>query len=190
MSAAPVLQESSWETFVQVWNGLDLPEGWRAEIIEERIVMSPPPDQNHNLIGSRVNKALVRALPDDWEVLQTQGIALPSSSRIVVPDLLVVLRERMTPAVVLPGEDALLSVEITSKSNADTDRTTKLRAYAQAGIPLYLLIDRFAPRWPTITLFSEPDGEAYRESHSVPFGKPLDLPAPFTVTLETEAFPR
>lgn len=67
MSAAPVLQESSWETFVEVWNRLDLPEGWRAEIIEERIVMSPPPGQNHNLIGSRVNKALVRALPDDWE---------------------------------------------------------------------------------------------------------------------------
>ncbi|MGW0891761.1 Uma2 family endonuclease [Saccharopolyspora sp. NPDC002578] len=123
-------------------------------------------------------------------VLQTQGIATPSTSRIVVPDLLVALRERMTPAVVLPGEDALLAVEITSKSGAETDRGAKHEAYAQAGIPLYLLIDRFAPRWPTVTLFSEPDGDAYRESHAVPFGKPIELPSPFDVTLETEDFPR
>ncbi|MBB5072198.1 hypothetical protein BJ969_005286 [Saccharopolyspora gloriosae] len=104
--------------------------------------------------------------------------------------LLVALRERMTPAVVLPGEDALLAVEITSKSGAETDRGAKHKAYAQAGIPLYLLIDRFAPRWPTVTLFSEPDGDAYRESHAVPFGKPIELPSPFDVTLETQDFPR
>jgi len=36
----------------------------------------------------------------------------------------------------------------------------KLRSCARAGIPLSLLIDRFAPRRPTVTLFSEPEGDA------------------------------
>ncbi|MBQ6644908.1 MAG: Uma2 family endonuclease [Saccharopolyspora sp.] len=84
----------------------------------------------------------------------------------------------------------LLSVEITSKSTADTDRTDKLHAYARAGIRLYLLIDRFADRWPAVTLHSDPAADIYQSARAVPFGKPLILPGPFDVTIETADFPR
>ncbi|WP_243791368.1 Uma2 family endonuclease [Saccharopolyspora gloriosae] len=191
VSAAPVLQESSWETFVEVWNRLDLPEGWRAEIIEERIVTSPPPGSNHNLIADSVTRSCYAVIPRELVIFQTVGMFLPRSGGLCVPDLVVIEREQVGDGSSgISAEDALLAAEITSKSNADTDRDAKHRAYAQAGIPLYLLIDRFAPRWPTVTLFSEPDGDAYRESHAVPFGKPIELPSPFDVTLETEEFPR
>lgn len=190
MSAAPVLQDSSWDELVEMWQRLDVPEGWRAEIVKEGIMMSPPPDQNHNLIGSRVHKALVRAIPDDWEILQTQGIFAPFAAKLLVPDVLVVPRERMTSELALPGDDALLTVEITSKGTAGKDREEKLHAYARAGIPLYLLIDRFADRWPTVTLYSDPAEDVYQAAHAVPFGKPVTLPEPFDVTIETEDFPR
>lgn len=80
-------------------------------------------------------------------------------------------------------------MEITSPGCGDRPEA-KLRSCARAGIPLSSLIDRFAPRRPTVTLFSEPEGDAYQEAHSAPFGKPVDLPDPFGVTLTTEDFPR
>ncbi|KAB1140297.1 Uma2 family endonuclease [Streptomyces luteolifulvus] len=48
----------------------------------------------------------------------------------------------------VPAAVAELVVEVTSKSNARHDRISKPAAYAAAGIPLYLLVDRWAPKAP------------------------------------------
>jgi hypothetical protein len=40
----------------------------------------------------------------------------------------------------------------------------------------------------TVTLFSGPSRDAYVNTATVPFGDPLDLPEPFSFTLETAAF--
>ena len=60
----------------------------------------------------------------------------------------------------------VMLVEITA-SYRDTDRVDKRRAYAAAGIPLYLLIDR---NHRETVLFSQPDVEAqdYRADIRVP----------------------
>ena len=191
MCAAPMLTHSTWDELLYQWQELDVPEGWRAEIVEERIVMTPPPDNAHNLIASRVNKSLVRGVPDDWEIFQTIGVAAPLRKSLFIPDLVVIPQDRL-PAVDAPepvsAENAVLAVEITSKGNADTDRKTKLWAYAHAEVPLYLLIDRFAETGPTVELFSSPDGGAYQESHRVPFGKEIALPEPVEMTLDTGEF--
>lgn len=191
MCAAPMLTHSTWDELLYQWQELDVPEGWRAEIVEERIVMTPPPDNAHNLIADRVHKSLVRSMPDDWAVFQTAGASVPLRKNLFIPDLMVVPRQQVpaddapTP---IPAEKALLAVEITSKGNADTDRKTKLWAYAHAEVPLYLLIDRFAETGPTVELFSSPDGGAYQESHRVPFGKEITLPEPVEMTLDTGEF--
>jgi Uma2 family endonuclease len=79
-----------------------------------------------------------------------------------------------------PEGIAMLS-EITA-SYRDTDRVDKRRAYAAAGIPLYLLVDRENRE---TVLFSRPDVEAqdYRADVRVPFGSDLELPPPFSFTL-------
>ncbi|MFJ6047886.1 Uma2 family endonuclease [Streptomyces sp. NPDC092307] len=55
-------------------------------------------------------------------------------------------------------------------------------AYAQTGIPVYLLIDREAC---DVTVFSEPDGRRYANTHTVEFGNDINLPDPVNVTLQT-----
>ncbi|GAA2395735.1 hypothetical protein GCM10010420_21590 [Streptomyces glaucosporus] len=47
-------------------------------------------------------------------------------------------------------------VEITSPSNARHDRISEAAGYARAGVPLYLMVDRWAPGGPTVTLYGEP----------------------------------
>lgn len=191
MCAAPMLTRSTWDELLYQWQELDVPEGWRAEIVEERIVMSPPPGHGHNQIADLVHRDLVPVIPRSWAIFQTAGVSVPLRNSLFIPDLVVVPRAQVPadddPAP-LTAEKALLVVEITSRSNAETDRKTKLWTYAHAAIPLYLLIDRFAEGGPTVELFSDPESGVYQESHRVPFGKEITLPEPVEMTLDTGEF--
>jgi Uma2 family endonuclease len=109
---------------------------------------------------------------------------------MLIPDLLVApVRECAEAESHIPAALAELVVEVTSTSNARHDRVSKPAAYATAGIPLYLLVDRWAPGGPTATLYGEPKGEAYRVLSAVKFGDPIKLPDPFDVTIDTSEFP-
>ncbi|QDY77458.1 Uma2 family endonuclease [Streptomyces qinzhouensis] len=184
--------DEPWDTLLETWRGLDVPEGWHAEIGEGQIHVVPPPHRHHNHIAMEVLDALYEGKPRDLGVHQTLGLHIPALDRLCIPDLVVVPREltaaKDTNAPVDAGE-ALLVVEITSRGNAEVDRVKKLAAYAQAGIPTYLLIDRFDPHSPSSTLFTEPRGGVYLLTRRVPFGEQLQLPKPFNVKIDTSAFP-
>lgn len=45
-----------------------MPEGWRAEIVEEGIRMTPPPGNGRNVIAGRVHRALLGVISQDWDV--------------------------------------------------------------------------------------------------------------------------
>ncbi|WP_371503376.1 Uma2 family endonuclease [Kitasatospora sp. NBC_00374] len=189
-----VESERNWTYLLDTWRGLEVPEGWRAEIEEGQIVLVPPPGKGHNLIAGEVHDALVRCLPPEIGAYQTLGVEIVQSERVYVPDLVVVdkalLRQSdRTDADPVDAAEILLAVEITSSGNARHDRTRKLWAYAHAPVPHHLLIDRFDEHGPTVTLFSEPVNGAYRQSLRTPFGKPVALPEPFGVELATEGFP-
>ncbi|GAA3743786.1 hypothetical protein [Salinactinospora qingdaonensis] len=50
---------------------LDPPEGYRVEIIEGNLVVSPPPVGPHIKIASRLQYALRELLPAELEIAQT-----------------------------------------------------------------------------------------------------------------------
>ena len=57
------------------------------------------------------------------------------------------------------AEDALLIIEVADTSLA-YDRSTKLRLYAEAGIPEYWVVDSAAE---TVDVYREPGAEGYRD---------------------------
>jgi Uma2 family endonuclease len=80
---------------------------------------------------------------------------------------------------------ALMVVEVTSHDR-DTDRRDridKVRGYAEAGIPVYLLIDRDND---TVVVHNDLKNGTYQQSPSYPYGAVVELPAPVNITLETE----
>ncbi|MGX1251723.1 Uma2 family endonuclease [Streptomyces ambofaciens] len=84
-------------------------------------------------------------------------------------------------------DGVLMVVEVTSY-DSDTDRRDrheKPAAYGQAGIPLYLLIDRDSC---TVTVHGGPDRRVggYRDARVTKFGETLVLPDPVGITLDTE----
>jgi Putative restriction endonuclease len=81
-----------------------------------------------------------------------------------------------------PG--VLLAAEVVSPSSRRRDREVKPRAYAQGGVALYLLVDRFA-KPPAVTLFSQPGADGYGRRRTAGAGEPLRLPRPFGIALDT-----
>jgi Uma2 family endonuclease len=193
MSALSVSHEPPpcWDEAVRLWEEMEWPEGSKVEIIEGIVTVAPPPSKPHNLIAHLVHRDLLRGVPTEWAVCQTLGTAVPSRSGLYIPDLVVVpereLRTGGDPYVL--ASVAELVVEITSPGNAVHDRLKKPAGYAQAGVPLYLLIDRWAPGGPAVTLYGEPRGDTYRVLSVGKFGDPVDLPEPFGCVLDTADYP-
>lgn len=78
-----------------------------------------------------------------------------------------------------------MTVEVMSGAS-DTGRRARVEkphAYAEAGIPVFLLIDRKADE---VRVHSQPDGERYEMVVAVPFGKSATLPEPVGMELDTE----
>ncbi|MFE2150747.1 Uma2 family endonuclease [Streptomyces lavendulae] len=180
-----------WDELVRIREESNWPEGCKVEIIEGILTVAPQPSYEHNVIAAKTARRLNSVLPEDWEVFQTLGLALPSRSGLYVPDLVVVPDEVERDANgLVPAAAAELVVEITSKSNAKHDRVAKLKGYAQAGVPYYLLIDAFASLGPTVTLHGEPRGDLYHVLQVGKFGEGFHLPKPFDIELDTSVFPR
>lgn len=97
-----------------------------------------------------MQRELYKVIPRDWGIYQTLGTAVPSRDGLYMPDLAVAPREalRVEKRNYVPAAAAELVVEITSKSNASNDRIKKAAGYAQAGVPLYLLIRQLGVRRP------------------------------------------
>lgn len=161
-----------------VLDELELPLGYKAELIEGEITVAPPPNGEHEGFFAELNYEFSR---EGWRVSGGTGLITPLGR--FIPDLTVARRDyfRAAPLEHWRHPDGVeLVVEITS-SNPSNDRESKRRGYAAAGIPLYLLVDRTDKQ--TI-LFSQPQRGDYRVREPRPISEPIALPAPFDFTLE------
>jgi len=162
----------------ELLDSLELPPGYKAELIEGDIVVTPPPSFNHESVLMRMSRQLY---PRDWATAGNLGVVTPLGR--FVPDLVVTsfdYWERDSDESWQTSADIAMVVEVTS-SNPTKDRDPKRRGYAKAEIPLYLLVDRQTKE---TVLFSEPENGDYRAADRRPLGDPIPLPAPFSFTLE------
>ncbi|GCD35306.1 hypothetical protein OEIGOIKO_03049 [Streptomyces chrestomyceticus JCM 4735] len=182
--------ENGWETLLRLWEETAGPEGSKVEIIAGIVTVSPAPANRHNKIAWKLQRALTGVLPEDWGMYRTVGVSVPSRSGLYIPDLVVAPEAALDePGNFIPGAAAELIVEITSPTNACQDRISKAAGYARAGVPLYLLVDVWAPEAPTVTLFGEPRSDVYQVVQAVKFGEEIRLPKPFDLVVETAEFP-
>lgn len=117
-------------------------DGYRYEIIDGQIVVSPPPRVGHQLLTDALC-ALLRARGE----LAITGVGVHVSAGLgrqescVIPDVVVVRRLPARDAVVVSAEDVTLAAEVISPGSRRRDEHTKLSLYAELGIVNYLLID-------------------------------------------------
>ncbi|MEU4230488.1 Uma2 family endonuclease [Nonomuraea sp. NPDC026600] len=170
----------------RLWQSL-IEEGWRAEIISGRIIVSPWTKRRHAQLVHRVQLQLFEfAIDKGWEFYQNWAVHIPphrGDKRI--PDLLIAPPD--SPEFddnQAYGDGTLLVVEITSSDNRDDDLKVKPAEYARAGVPIMLIVDEFSdPR--TVTLLSDPRDGEYRSMTKVDEGEQVKLPEPFGIALDT-----
>ncbi|MFE2556120.1 Uma2 family endonuclease [Streptomyces sp. NPDC059352] len=191
MTAMPHESLTQADILLEGFLALDTPEGFRAELIEGEIVVTPLPDGDHEKYISRVLRQVIRRSVVDMDVSGNKGLKSPSAverpRNHVIPDLTFAPVDADLFAGAdswMPCPGVALVLEVTS-SRPNADREAKRRCYARGGIPRCLLVDRDTS---TVTLFTDPESGDYRELHAVPFGKTLPLPAPFGFDLETADF--
>ncbi|MXM62748.1 Uma2 family endonuclease [Streptomyces sp. HUCO-GS316] len=188
MAHEPLTQE---EVLLEGFLALDTPEGFRAELIEGEIVVTPPPDGDHEDCIELVLAQVYEKSRSRMQFSGHKGLKLQSGGGCpkdhVIPDGTFApraLRLYRGKGSWMPCDGVAMVLEVTS-SKPNADREAKRRCYARGGIPLYLLVDREAS---SVTLFIDPDKDDYREHCTRPFGKSVTLPEPFSFELDTADF--
>jgi Uma2 family endonuclease len=151
----------------------------RIELFDGSLFVSTAPTFRHQTISSRLYVALVGAAGQaGLEVLQAINVRL-RTGRIPIPDL--VIAYGVDPdGPVLEADRLWLVCEITSPSNAATDRVLKMHYYAVAGVPWYLLVE---PDGPTMVLYRLDDSVCVEDRAAVP-GTPMPFPEPVNVAVD------
>ncbi|MFB6935707.1 Uma2 family endonuclease [Streptomyces chartreusis] len=188
MAHEPLTQE---EVLLEGFLALETPEGFRAELIEGEIVVTPPPDGDHEKYISRIVRQVIKRSKRDMDFSGNKGLTVKSA--VAWPMDHVIPDATFAPVDAdlfggasswMPCEGVVMVLEVTS-TKPKADREAKRRCYARGGIPFYLLADRDTSQ---VTLFSEPEDGDYRQHCTRPFGKSLALPEPFASDLDTADF--
>jgi Uma2 family endonuclease len=142
--------------------------GYRVEIIGGVITVAPPPDGPHARALTKLMRPFIAAGLDDGEseVLQGIGLWLPGGPEdYAIPDLAVVdadLDEHLVGNNCYDPAVFRLVLEVTS-SNYNNDMRNKVASYAEAKIPVYVILDR---RHGRLHVLTDPTGCTY-DSHEI-----------------------
>ncbi|MFF4157450.1 Uma2 family endonuclease [Streptomyces sp. NPDC001678] len=162
--------------------------GLRAEIIRGVLTMSPRRTGKCAGIVNNLYDQLRSALPERLSPFPVASVPMPGDpDDYATPDLLVCDTGFADSDDWLadPG-DVELVVEVVSKGNSTKDTRDMVGWYADAGIPVYLLID---PRDGSWTLYTLPrDGEFQARRHGL-YGEDVELPD-LGVKITTEGLAR
>jgi Uma2 family endonuclease len=171
MSAASVEQPDDDRPFTLTAIADEIMErhpGYRVEIIEGLLLVTPAPDGAHARALTKLMSPFIDAGLDggEAEVLQGIGLWLPADAEdYAVPDLSVVDAGFEDHLVENNAYDPVcfrLVLEVTS-GNWKNDLKTKVAAYAEARVPVYVVVDRKHQR---LHVLSDPAGDTY-ENHRV-----------------------
>lgn len=178
------MTQSTFEELARV--GDRLSDALRLEFIDGKIGEKALPDGDHGRIIEWLTRRCIQT-DVGWWLYPDQGLRVETYRKgNARPDGV------LAPSGTFVGqgewagtEGVLMTVEVTSH-DSDTDqrdRVEKPRAYAEAGIPVYLLIDRVAGE---VKVHSQPGDGRYDVVTTVTFGKTVMLPDPVGFELATE----
>ncbi|MFC9297214.1 Uma2 family endonuclease [Streptomyces sp. NPDC057011] len=182
MSAAavehPFADEPSGDLLRTAKRITELFPGYRVEIIGGVISVAPPPDFRHARILTKLMRPFYEAdlSGSDTEIAQGVGVWLPGGPEdYAVPDFVLVdadIEDHYISENCYDPACFRLVLEVTS-SNFNNDLRTKVRAYAEAAIPVYVVVDRKNNRLHVLT--DPVDGEYANHTLYAP-GQQVTLP--------------
>lgn len=133
-----------------------------VELLDGLLVPKMPKKPSHRLATGLVREALEQFVPDGWYVDSQEPITTAESEP--EPDVAVVRGERRLYSDRHPGPGDLAIVVEVSDATLERDKTLKARLYAQAGIPVYWIVNLPEQR---IEVLAEPSGPSEHPGYRV-----------------------
>ncbi|MFB7494660.1 Uma2 family endonuclease [Streptomyces sp. NPDC056161] len=191
MTERPVIDDveprGGFEELLDLLDQLNVPDGYKAEIVRGNIVVSPWSKGYYADVMDLVCDQLRPHLPEDHRI--TWGPLLyvfPGIESACGPDIHAAhQRVRRSTSNRLDGEALSFVAELTSPSTRDADLTDKVEIYGRAGVPVYLLLDM---QQEVATVYWSPSDKGYQGRLTQPFGEKLHIPEPFDCVLDTDGF--
>ncbi|MBV6701962.1 Uma2 family endonuclease [Kitasatospora aureofaciens] len=171
-------EERLWEA----WKHIKVPEYARVEIDDDGITLTVIGGARHAAVGRSLANALRDHLRDTgWG--PGHGHAVISGRKAVQPDLLVLpddVEQIADPeglGVLASGVALVVEIVWPSAEGRNRDHVIKHRAYATAGIPVYVIVDD-DDHGGAVTILTDPDTErrAYNRSARIPYGEEALIP--------------
>ncbi|MEV5874206.1 Uma2 family endonuclease [Streptomyces sp. NPDC052101] len=183
-SDSPITLDEFFERFEK----MPVPEGYKLEIVEGTVYMTPQRDIHWQII-----RRIVRALEDtfgmDVNVLSDVRIDFPGILNGYAPDVAKIREGAEKNAKGLwRHEDVEFVAEVISKGTAHNDYGPKKTAYAVAEAPVYVIADPYQGR---CHVYTDPKDGNYAVRTTVDFGTDIDLTGTVVdLILKTDDFPR
>ncbi|WP_262064263.1 Uma2 family endonuclease [Streptomyces sp. STR69] len=167
--------------------GMPVPEGYKVEIVEGTVAMSPQEDTHWEIILDIVEQ--LRTKYPRKRVKSDVRIDYPGHLNGFATDVTVMTEDAAkTEEGLWRYQDVEFVAEVISKGTAANDYGPKKAAYAEAEVPVYLIADPYQGR---CHVYSRPKGDDYATETKLPFGDDLDLTGTVVgLTLKTDGFPR
>ncbi|GGW66342.1 hypothetical protein GCM10010503_49480 [Streptomyces lucensis JCM 4490] len=166
---------------------MPVPEGFRVEIVGGSIFMTPQRD-THWAIVFRIAAAVAEKFGMD-KVFSDVRIDFPGYRNGFCPDI-AKLRDsaKKDDKGHWRYEDVEFVAEVVSQATAHNDYGPKKLAYAEAGVPVYVVADPYQGR---CFVYTDPEDGDYENRTAVDFGTDVDLSGTVVdLVLKTEDFPR
>ncbi|MEU6275113.1 Uma2 family endonuclease [Streptomyces populi] len=166
---------------------MPVPEGYKVEIVEGTISMSPQRDAHWEIIAALYDQ--LRTRYPRQRVKSDVRIDYPGRLNGFATDLTVIAEgAEKTAGGQWRHEDVEFAAEVISKGTATNDYGPKRTAYATAEVAVYLIVDPYQGK---CHLFTQPKDGDYTTETIVEFGTDVDTTTtPLELTLKTDEFPR
>ena len=154
-------------------------DGWRHELVDGALVMTPAPRWRHQSAVGRLFTVLDAACPPELRVLVAPFSVVLGPDTVVQPDVLVAAQSAITETEAAGAP--LLVVEVLSPSTTHIDLGLKRARYEAAGCPSYWVVDPGSPTVePSVRAWELRDGR-YAEVGAAAGDTPLEVSAPYPV---------
>lgn len=164
----------------------DMFPGYRMEIVEGAIVMSPLKPHHNETIWA-LWSALKPQMSTEWGFLSDVAIPFDGDNEFC-PDLAVIPAAEVSKNLsAYPPDLVEFAIEVVSPSSVRNDYEVKDRAYARRGIPNYLIFDPYKAQCTTLW---NPGPDGYRGRDVIPYGETVVVETGLgKLTVDTSALP-
>lgn len=159
-------------------------DGFRYEVLDGALIMTPAPDSLHQYTGDELRVVLKLGAPPGVYALTGVAVRIAEDTTTFIPDVTVTTVDPRTRRKWLEAHEVLAVVETVSPSSRKRDRILKPEVYASVGVPCYWRVELDPETCVHVHVL---DGEHYRLVDTLPAGRAGITEHPFPLSFDPGA---